>query len=175
MMRPHILLVDDEDIVLDVLEANLSDAGFRISRATTSDAALEIFDQDDVTLLMTDIRMPGPFNGIMLATQIREKKPELPVIFLSGNLDGLANSDRLAGPSAFLVKPVNVDDAINMINLLISRQNDPTEVIHNRAASNDRQITARPIGMPTSDRHAMETAQAWEDEDRPVRQPGSVA
>jgi two-component system, NtrC family, C4-dicarboxylate transport response regulator DctD len=124
---------------------------------------------------MTDIRMPGSSDGVELARQMREKKPELPVIFLSGNLDGLANSDRLACPSAFLVKPVNIDDAIDMINLLMSGQNDPAEVIHNRAASDDRQITERPTGTPTSDRHAMETAQAWEDEDRPVRKRGGVA
>jgi CheY-like chemotaxis protein len=138
MTHPHILLVDDEHIILDVLEANLSDAGFKISRASTSDAALEIFERDDVQLLMTDIRMPGSADGIVLASRMREKKPDLPVIFLSGNLDGLANSDRLACPSAFLVKPVDVNDAIDTINLLISGHSDPAALVQNRAASDNR-------------------------------------
>jgi DNA-binding NtrC family response regulator len=130
MIHPHVLLVDDEHIVLDALEGILSDAGFKISRAATSDSALEIFERGDVDLLMTDIKMPGSIDGVELAGLMREKKPQLPVIFLSGNLDGLANSDRLASPSAFLVKPIDIDDAIDTIDLLITGKYDPTEVIH---------------------------------------------
>jgi two-component system, response regulator PdtaR len=175
MAHPHILLVDDEHLVLDVLESTLSNVGFTISRAAISAAALEIFRQKDVHLLMTDIKMPGSVDGVVLAGLARQKKPQLPVIFLSGNLDGLANSDRVAPPSAFLVKPVDVNDAISMIDLLMSGACGPTDVIHNRAASDDRQLTQRPTGTPTSDRHATETAHTWEDEDRPVRQPGRPA
>jgi two-component system, response regulator PdtaR len=173
MAHTHILLVDDEHIVLDVLESILSDAGFKTSRATTSAAALKIFGQQDVHLLMTDIKIPGSLDGVVLAGLVRQKKPGLPVIFLSGNLDGLANSDRLAPPSAFLVKPVDVNNAINMIDLLINGGCSATDVIHNRAVSDDRQITQQPTGYPTSDRHAAETAHAWEDEDRPVHEPNA--
>jgi len=172
MAHPHILLVDDEHIVVDVLKSALSDAGFKISRAATSAAALEIVKQQDVHLLMTNIKTSGSLDGVVLAGLARQEKPQLSVIFLSENLDGLANSDRLAPPNAFLVKPVDVNDAINTIDLLISGECGPTDVIHNRAASGDRQITQRPTGTPTSDRHATETAHTWEDEHRPVRQPG---
>jgi CheY-like chemotaxis protein len=171
MAHPHILLVDDEHLVLDVLETSLSDAGFKVSRAATSDAALEICKQQDVHLLMTDIKMPDSLDGVVLAGLARQKRPQLPVIFLSGNLEGLANSDRIAPPSAFLVKPVNVNDAIKTINLLIGGEAGSTNMVNNRAPSDDRQITQRPTGTPTSDRHATETAHTWEDEDGPVRQP----
>jgi two-component system, response regulator PdtaR len=171
MAHPHILLVEDEHLVLDVLDSALAEAGFKISRAPTTHAALEFIKQQDVHLLMTDIKMPGSMDGVELAGLARQETPQLPVIFLSGNLDGLANSDRLAPPTAFLVKPVDVTDAINTIDLLISGESGSTEVVHNRAASGDRQITQRPTGTPTSDRHATETAHSWEDEQMPVRQP----
>jgi CheY-like chemotaxis protein len=134
--------------------------------SSTQSEAEPIFRQQDVHLLMTDIRMPGSLDGVVLADLARGKKPHLPVIFLSGNLDGLANSDRLAPPSAFLVKPVDMNDAIDTIDLLMSGDRGPTDVIHNRAA------TQRPTGTPTSDRHKKETTYTWEDEDRPVLQPG---
>jgi DNA-binding response OmpR family regulator len=173
MAYPHILLVDDEHIVLDALENMLSDSGFRTSRAATSGAALEIFARNDIDLLITDIKMPGSLDGVALAGLMREKKSQLPVIFLSGNLDGLANSARLASPSAFLVKPVDLTDTLGIIDMLMTGRYDPTDVIDNRAASVDRQLTERPIGTPDSDRHAAETAYTWEDEEKPVHKPGS--
>lgn len=173
MTYAHILLVDDEHIVLDILESVLSDAGFKISRAATSEAALEIFERDDVHLLMTDIKMPGSLDGVLLASRMREKKPQLPVIFLSGNLDGLANSDQVAAPSAFLVKPFNMDEAIETINLLITGKSSSVDLIHNRAALPSRQITEQPTGTPTSGHHAVGTAHGWEEEEKPVRESDS--
>lgn len=169
MTHPHILVVDDEHIILDVLERALSDAGFQISRADASDAALGIFEHEDIDLLMTDIKMPGPVDGVALAGLMRRRKPRMPVIFLSGNLDGLANSDRVEPPSAFLIKPVILDDVMTIVGQLIFSQRDPADLIHDRAASDSRRISERPTGTPTSDRHAMETAHAWEDEERSVR------
>jgi DNA-binding NtrC family response regulator len=171
MTHPHILVVDDEHIILNVLERALSDAGFRISRADSSDTAREIFEREDIDLLMTDIKMPGPVDGVTLAGIVRRRKPQLPVIFLSGNLDGLANSDCVESPSAFLIKPVNLDDVMDTVAQLMAGEHDPTDLIHNRASSDTRRITERPTGMPTSDRHAMETAHSWEDEETPVRKP----
>lgn len=153
MAHPHILLVDDEQMVLDVLECILSEAGFKTSRAATSEAALKIIEQQDVNLLMTDIKMPDSLDGVVLAGLARQKNPQLPVIFLSGNLDGLANSGRVAPPSAFLIKPLDVNDAINTIDLLMSGGCGPNDVIH-RAASDGRPTTQRPTGSHTSGRHA---------------------
>lgn len=171
MTRPHILVVDDEHIILDILERALLDAGFRISRAGASDAALGIFEHEDIDLLMTDIKMPGPVDGVTLACLMRRRKPRMPVIFVSGNLDGLANSDRVEPPSAFLIKPVILEDVRKTVGQLMSAQWDPNGLIDDRAASYNRRISERPTGMPTSDRHATETAHAWEDEERLVRKP----
>jgi DNA-binding NtrC family response regulator len=171
MTHPHILVVDDEHIILDILERGLSDAGFRISRAGTSDAALGIFEHEDIDLLMTDIKMPGPVDGVTLAGLMRRRKPRMPVIFLSGNLDGLANSDRVEPPSAFLIKPVILADVMKTVGQMVSGERGPNDLIDNRATSDNRRISERPTGLPTSDRHATETAHAWEDEERLVRKP----
>jgi len=97
------------------------------------------------------------------------------VIFLSGSLDGLANSDRVESPCAFLVKPVNLTDVTNTVKDLMSGQRNPAEIVNNRASSGHRQIEERPTGTPTSDRHAMEIMHSWEDEETPARKPiGSV-
>lgn len=175
MTQPHILVVDDEHIILDVLDHGLALAGFKVSRAETSDAALAAFERDNIDLLMTDIKMPGPIDGVTLADVMRRRNPRLPVIFLSGNLDGLANSDRVEAPCAFLIKPVDLADVRKTVQRLMSGEHDPTEVIGNRVASDNRCISERPMGTPTSDRHAMETAHSWEDEEKPLRRPiGSV-
>jgi DNA-binding NtrC family response regulator len=175
MTQPHILVVDDEHIILDILEHGLTLAGFRISRADTSDAALEAMEREDIDMLMTDIRMPGPVDGVTLAGLMRRRRPRLPIVFLSGSLDGLANSGHVESPCAFLVKPVNLTDVLNILQDLMSGQRTSAEVIDNPASSDHDQIAKRPTGTPTSDRHAMRTAHSWEDEEKPVRKPiGSV-
>ncbi|HEY0184738.1 MAG TPA: response regulator [Rhodopila sp.] len=177
MTHPHILLVDDEHMVLDALESLLSDAGFTISRATTSDIALAIFKCHDIDLLITDIKMPGCLDGVALAGRMREKKPDLPVIFLSGSLDGLASSDRLTWPSAFLIKPIDITAAVDTIDRLISGRPARTGATGRRAASDgpmsdspmsDSPMPARPPGTGGSCNNDEATIGCWDDNEAPV-------
>jgi hypothetical protein len=69
-------------------------------------------------------------------------------------------------------KPVILDDVMKTVGQLISGACDPADVIHNRASSGSGRISERFTSMPTSDRHATETAHAWEDEERPAHKPG---
>lgn len=80
--RGNVLVVDDDLHILDVLEARLSSAHFRVFRAASGHEALEILKDEAVDLLISDVRMPG-MGGMDLFSEVHALFPELPVIFLT--------------------------------------------------------------------------------------------
>lgn len=80
-----ILVVDDEPAVLAVARRILQRAGYAVLDAKTADAALRVSDSfaGEVDLLLTDVSMPV-VDGITLARLLRERRPGLKVIFMSG-------------------------------------------------------------------------------------------
>ena len=107
---PRILVVEDEFLIRLTLVEALGDEGFEVLEAETGDAALPILQSDpDITLLLTDIQLPGVLDGRRLAALAREGRPELPVLFMTGRPDPAAE----AGASAldrYIAKPYTLND-----------------------------------------------------------------
>ncbi len=82
-----VLLIDDDPMQLRVREAVLRDAGFEVFIATTGEAGLALLRTNPVAsgigVVITDHMMPG-LSGPELVREIREVKPDLPIIVLSG-------------------------------------------------------------------------------------------
>lgn len=79
-----ILLVDDDEIFLTMLEAFLTDCGFKVDTYHNGIDAAWGFVLKQHDLVLTDINMPG-ITGITLADYIKNRNPETPVIAVSGN------------------------------------------------------------------------------------------
>ncbi|WP_169727458.1 transporter substrate-binding domain-containing protein [Granulosicoccus antarcticus] len=113
----RILLVEDTAEVLDVLEAMLSSAGYAVTTADTADQALIIIESNqDFDLLLTDVMMPGRMNGVDLATILRKRCPELPVITMSGYSDFCVADEMVGGGNLQLSKPVSRSDLLCAIS-----------------------------------------------------------
>ncbi len=85
MQGKTILLVEDDAIVQKIAIRLLTDLGCRILTADSGPAALEIFAKIPVIdLLFTDMNMPGGMTGIELAARMRERLPDLRVLYTSG-------------------------------------------------------------------------------------------
>ncbi len=86
--RSKVLIVEDEFLVRLTLAEALSDEGFQVLEAETGDAALPILQSNqEISLLLTDIQLPGTINGHALALKARENLPKLPIIFMTGGPD----------------------------------------------------------------------------------------
>lgn len=81
-MSHAILLVDDEPKMRDVLSVALEDLGYRTLMAENGVGALELLDQEDVDLVLSDLRMPG-MGGRELLREIKRRKPTLPVVLMT--------------------------------------------------------------------------------------------
>ncbi|HLP42755.1 MAG TPA: response regulator [Fibrobacteria bacterium] len=81
-----ILLVDDEEPIRKLMRVILEPKGFRILEAASSDQALGILEVHGVRiqLVVTDIQMPPGMDGVDLVESVRRRRPDLPVVFISG-------------------------------------------------------------------------------------------
>jgi PAS domain S-box-containing protein len=80
-----ILLVEDNPDVREIAAAMLEQLGYATVTASTADQALEILAaRDDVDLVLSDIVMPGRFDGMALARRLREERGEIPILLTTG-------------------------------------------------------------------------------------------
>jgi two-component system response regulator GlrR len=80
----HILVVDDDEDILRLLSIRLQARGFRVSTATTAEAALARIAVDPPRVLVSDVRLPGR-DGLALFEEIRSTRSSLPVILLTAH------------------------------------------------------------------------------------------
>lgn len=107
-IRPVVLLVEDEPLTRMDACTGLQDAGFEVLDAEDAEAALALVRQrGDIAVMVTDVQMPGPMDGITLARVIRALRPDIQVIVTSGGLR--LGADDLPRGVAFVPKPYAVD------------------------------------------------------------------
>src|ERR1035437_8596123 len=87
MSEAKILIVEDEFIVANYIEARLLDLGYSVAgKADSGTAAIEIAGTLSPDLVLMDIRLQGSMDGITAATEIR-RRFKLPVVFLPAYAD----------------------------------------------------------------------------------------
>ncbi|MGZ2259061.1 ATP-binding protein [Roseobacter sp. A03A-229] len=100
-----ILVVEDENSLLLMMEHLLDELGFRYESANSGDAALRLIEEGiEVDLLLTDIVMPNGINGFELARRVRDMRPDLPVVYMSG-YTGFGSSEMRDVVGPMLQKP----------------------------------------------------------------------
>jgi CheY-like chemotaxis protein len=111
-----VLCVDDENIGLRVRKIMLESHGFRVLTANSGEQGLIMFDNNDVDLVVLDYYMPG-LNGGDVAAEIRRKRPDVPIIFLSAYFSLPPAALELA--NAFITKGDPPDVLIEKIQQLV--------------------------------------------------------
>ena len=77
-----VLVVDDEKNILKLYKAELEDEGYAVVTANSGQEALDIFESENPDIVTLDILMPD-IDGIQVLRQMKEKKPEIPIIMLT--------------------------------------------------------------------------------------------
>ncbi len=78
----NILIIDDEKNYLLILDDLLSDEGYRVLTADTAEEGLHIFQDNELDVVITDMKMPG-MDGMSLLERVHIADPDLPVIMLT--------------------------------------------------------------------------------------------
>lgn len=85
-VKQTILLADDDRAILKLVTIYLELDGYAVLTASDGAEAFSVFrgSQESIALLISDVMMPK-MNGLQLAAAVRAVRPQLPVIFISGN------------------------------------------------------------------------------------------
>jgi signal transduction histidine kinase len=115
--KEHILLVDDEAMLVDMMHQVLDQLGYTVSAFADSGSALEAFltSPSDYDLILTDMTMPG-MTGTGLAKAVMKVRQDLPIILCTGYNEQLCdeNLDTL-GIKALIMKPVGMQQLAETI------------------------------------------------------------
>ncbi len=105
--RETILLVEDEPVLRELVAKVLQEYDYNVLEAETGVAALKIWDAHEgkVDLLLTDMVMPGGVSGAELAYRLRQRKPDLRVIYSSGYSSEIVGKNFSETDPVFLAKP----------------------------------------------------------------------
>lgn len=104
--KTHVLVVEDEMVLrmraVDIVE----DAGFTAVEAANADQAMAILEtRSDISLLFSDIQMPGTIDGLTLACAVHERWPTIKIILVSGQVNPTRDEKPLN--SRFFGKPID--------------------------------------------------------------------
>jgi len=119
-----VLLVEDHPEVAEASRAMLVELGYHCEIASSAEAAMEAIVRRDFDLLLADIIMPGPVDGIRLAKNIRALKPGIPVLLVSGFPKNRDESD-----FPLLRKPYNLIELGRAIRTALAGQNGQGNVV----------------------------------------------
>lgn len=102
-----ILVVEDETLVRQIVSEILTEGGYTVLKAVNGSEALQLYQQypGPIHLLLTDMVMPGGFNGRELAKRLQQMYPGLKVLYMSGYTDNAIASQGLDTEIYFLQKP----------------------------------------------------------------------
>jgi two-component system, NtrC family, sensor kinase len=117
----HVLVVDDEEGLGQLLGRLLRDLGYQASVVHSGKAALELLNQHHFDLILSDIKMPG-ISGFDLHDQLREMRPELAqrMVFVSGDTLSPATQNRIAQSGNLLIaKPFAIDSIAETLTRLL--------------------------------------------------------
>jgi CheY-like chemotaxis protein len=117
---PVVLVVDDEEPVRGFQRRVLETDGYQVLEATNGLEGLDLLAAGTVVnLLIADLDMPV-LSGDEMVSRIRAIRPDLPVLYVTGNIDRLMDARPLWEGEAFLEKPFTAAGLREAVSLLLT-------------------------------------------------------
>lgn len=142
-----ILVVDDEAKIVEVLKSFLESRGFIVLSAENGRQAMQIFEDEDISLVLLDLMLPE-MSGEEVCMAIR-KKSRVPIIMLTAKADEADMVEGLGiGADDYLVKPFSLKALMARIDAVLRRAGDATSPLFNKISFNGGDLEI-DLGMRT--------------------------
>ena len=126
MSEIHVLVVDDEKEIADLVEIYLVSDGYKVYKASNALEGLEILEKETIHLVLLDIMMPG-MDGLEMCRKIRETN-NIPIIMLSARS---ADLDKIlglgTGADDYVTKPFGMMELVSRIKAVLRRSRKTEE------------------------------------------------
>jgi DNA-binding NtrC family response regulator len=118
----RILIVDDEEVLRDVLEAVLRREGFEVLLAASGEEGLNVLDNEEVDCVILDVMLPG-ISGIDTLRAIRISNPTLPVVVITAfsSIDGAIEAMK-HGAFHYIPKPFKNEEVVLTLNKALEQR-----------------------------------------------------
>ena len=131
-----ILVVDDEVKILEVVTSFLESKGFTVFSAETGTQALQIFDKENISLIVLDLMLPD-ITGEDICIKIR-KKSRVPIIMLTAKVEENNILEGLKiGADDYITKPFSLKELHGRIEAVLRRSSDDLVPLFTRNSYND--------------------------------------
>lgn len=129
-----VLIVDDDPSIRKVLAAILEEKGYKIDTAETGKQAIQKSKTKFFNLALLDVRLPD-MEGTELLTQMKQTTPPMIKIMVTG-YPSLQNAVEALnkGANAFIIKPLNIDQALMIIEKLLEKQKESLTMTQDKIA-----------------------------------------
>ena len=122
-MIPHttsILVVDDHSAMRSTLRDILQDEGYEVQSASSGEEAVDVFEGGNFDAVLMDVRMQG-INGVEAFRRMKSLSNSVKVILMSAfSVDEIKEESLEEGAVAFLPKPLDMDNLIDLIGETVS-------------------------------------------------------
>jgi DNA-binding NtrC family response regulator len=132
--KGSILIVDDDPSIRKVLAAILEEKGYKVDTAETGKVAIQKTGTRFFNLALLDIRLPD-MEGTELLTQMKQTTPPMIKIMVTG-YPSIQNAVEALnkGANAFIIKPLNIDQALKIIENLLEKQKESLTMTQDKIA-----------------------------------------
>ena len=148
-----VLVIDDEPIVRDLMVEILDEAGYETAGAETAERGLDLLEDERVSLVVSDIHMPG-LSGLELLEEVRIRRPSLPVVLVTGAGTYSNLTEALSrGADGFVMKPFSHAELERAVVAALDRAGRSERELKERlltptlASTLANAIEARDLGM----------------------------
>ncbi len=156
----HLLLVDDEEALREVVAERLSDRGFEVQQAASGEQALEKLADFAFDILLADLRLPG-VGGREVVQAALERYPDIIAIIITGYGTVKDAVDAIKqGAADFIAKPFQFDELLHVIDSALEQRRLRSENAYLRAQLEERYRLDGIIGRSRTMRdlfHLLET------------------
>jgi DNA-binding NtrC family response regulator len=119
--NPLVLIVDDEIELCEAVALDLVLAGFSIANAFSCEAAHRIIQQDNVAVVISDVRI-AESSGLQLLSEIKATHQDMPVFLMTGYTDLSEEAARQKGAEGIIHKPMDPNDLLGRIKQALERR-----------------------------------------------------
>ncbi|OGB10306.1 MAG: DNA-binding response regulator [Burkholderiales bacterium RIFCSPHIGHO2_12_FULL_61_11] len=134
--KGNVYVIDDDEGVRDSLQWLLEGKDYRVRCYDSAETFLSRYDAREVACLIVDIRMGG-MTGLELQDRLVERKPPLPLVFITGHGDvPMAVDTMKKGAVDFIQKPFQEEALVNLVERMLEQAKDAFSE-HQQSASRD--------------------------------------
>ncbi len=127
--KESVLIVEDDAALREALIDTLQAADMSVLAACDAPSALQLLQNEDIALVISDVQMPGP-NGYQLLSSIKQMRPDLPVVLMTAyGTVAQAVAAMREGATDYIVKPFDAQALIEMAQRQLALRVAPDELV----------------------------------------------